>query len=88
MVRERAPGDPAEEQETGRVTTGNRGEVWDSAACRGAGDLSAEASSNAEADRRKAANASAAKDGEGDSSAEASAKAEGDMFTRAGVAAE
>lgn len=54
---------------------GNWNEVWDSGACRGAG----------ESDRRKAAKA--ANDGEG-LSAEASAQAEGDMFTRAGVAAE
>jgi len=54
------------------------GEVWDSEACRGAG----------EADRRKKANDTVANDAEADLSAEASAKAEGDMFAQTGVAAE
>jgi hypothetical protein len=57
---------------------GNRGEVWDSVACRAAG----------EADRRKSAKAANDAVGEG-AAAQAEAKAEGeDMFTRAGVAAE
>ena len=50
----------------------NWGEVWDSVACRGAG----------EADKRQ--NAKAANDGEG----EAAKADGDDMFTRAGVAAE